>query len=75
MNVIDRRSSWALAAVAVVAALLAASGLVAPRPAEAEGGCGESCRSAYNQCRIATKGSAACEAAFTSCMQTCIKRR
>jgi hypothetical protein len=75
MNVIDRRSLWALAAVAVVAALLAVSGLVATRPAEAEGGCGESCRSAYNQCRIATKGSSTCEATFTSCMQTCIKRR
>ena len=75
MNVIDRRSLWALAAVAVVAALLAVSGLVATRPAEAEGGCGESCRRAYNQCRIATKGSSTCEAAFTSCMHTCIKRR
>jgi hypothetical protein len=74
MNVIDRRSLWALAAVAVVAALLAVSGLVATRPAEAEGGCGESCRAAYNQCRIATKGSSACEAAFTGCMQRCIKR-
>ena len=74
MNVIDRRSLWALAAGAVVAALLAGSGLVATQTAEAEGGCGESCRSAYNQCRIATKGSAACEAAFTSCMQRCIKR-
>lgn len=75
MNVIDRKSLWALAAVAAVAAILAASGLIPTRPAEAEGGCGESCRAAYNQCRIATKGSATCEAAFTSCMQTCIKRR
>ena len=72
---IDRRSLWALAAGAVVAALLAGSSLVATHPAEAEGGCGESCRSAYNQCRIATKGSPSCEAAFTGCMQTCIKRR
>jgi hypothetical protein len=74
MNVIDRRSLWALAAGAVVAALLAGSSLMATAPAEAEGGCGESCRSAYNQCRIATKGSSSCEAAFTSCMQHCIKR-
>jgi hypothetical protein len=75
MNVIDRRSLWALAAVAVVAALLAVSGLIATRPAEAEGGCGENCRSQYNQCRIREKGSPSCEAAFTSCMQTCIKHR
>ncbi len=74
MNVIDRRSLWALAAGAVAAAFLAVTGLIATGPADAEGGCGESCRAAYNQCRIATKGSPACEAAFTSCMQQCIKR-
>jgi hypothetical protein len=74
MNVIDRRSLWALAAGAVAATLLAVSGLIATGPADAEGGCGEGCRSAYNQCRIATKGSPTCEAAFTSCMQQCIKR-
>jgi hypothetical protein len=74
MNVVDRKSLWALAAVTAAAALRAVSGLIATGPADAEGGCGESCRAAYNQCRIATKGSAACEAAFTSCMQQCIKR-
>ena len=72
---VDRKSLWAVAPVAAAAALLAVSGLIATGPADAEGGCGESCRAAYNQCRIATKGSAACEAAFTSCMQQCIKRR
>ena len=75
MNVVDRKSFLALAAGAVAAALLAVSGRIATGPADAEGGCGESCRAAYNQCRIATKGSSACEAAFTSCMQSCIKRR
>jgi hypothetical protein len=74
MNVIDRRSLWALAAGAVAGALLAGLSLMATNSAEAEGGCGESCRAAYNQCRIATKGSSACEAAFTGCMQRCIKR-
>jgi hypothetical protein len=74
IDVVDRKSFWALAAGAIAAALLAVSGLVATGPADAEGGCGESCRAAYNQCRIATKGSSACEAAFTSCMQQCIKR-
>jgi len=33
--------------------------------------CGAACRNAYNQCRIATKGSSSCEAQFTSCMQRC----
>jgi hypothetical protein len=74
MNVVDRKSFLALAAAAVAAAILAVAGLMATGPADAEGGCGESCRAAYNQCRIATKGSSACEAAFTSCMQQCIKR-
>lgn len=36
--------------------------------------CGASCRNAYNQCRISTKGSPSCEAAFTRCMQSCIRK-
>ena len=68
MNVVDRNRMWALV---VAAAVLAGAGLVAAGPADAEGGCAENCRHAYNQCRIQTKGSPSCEGQFTSCMQGC----
>ena len=31
-------------------------------------------RAAHNQCPIATKGSASCDAQFHSCLQGCLKR-
>jgi hypothetical protein len=62
----------ALAAKIVAVAVLMASALILARPAAAD--CGSSCRNAYNQCRIATKGSASCESQFTSCMQSCRSR-
>jgi hypothetical protein len=65
--------TWALAAVAVAAAVLAGAGLVTIDRAAADS-CAAACRSAYNQCRIATKGSSSCEGQFTSCMQSCRKR-
>lgn len=59
---------WTLAAVA--AAMLAAGiGFIGSGPARAD--CASSCRSAYNQCRIQTKGSPSCEGQFTRCMQGC----
>jgi len=65
--------SCALATLAVAAALLAGFGLVSIDRAAANA-CGASCRNAYNQCRIATKGSSSCEAAYTNCMQSCRKK-
>jgi hypothetical protein len=65
--------SWALAALAVAAALLAGFGPVSIDKAAANA-CASACRNAYNQCRIATKGSPSCEAAYTNCMQRCRKK-
>lgn len=63
----------ALAAALAIGAALALEIFGAVTPAEA-GQCGASCRNAYNQCRMSTKGSPSCEVAFTRCMQSCIKR-
>ncbi len=70
---LERRMIWALGAVAVAAAVLVGGGVM-PVDRAAADGCAAGCRSAYNQCRIATKGSSSCEAAFTRCMQSCRKR-
>jgi hypothetical protein len=67
--VVDRAKVWALVAGAVVAALLAGSGLMLP--AEAEGNCGAGCTHSYNQCRIKTKGSSSCDKQYSSCLQGC----
>ena len=64
--------TWALAA-ALIAATITAAGIVTIGPAAANA-CGSNCRSAYNQCRMQTKGSSACESQFTSCMQGCIRK-
>jgi hypothetical protein len=63
----------ALGTVAVAGAMLAGAGLASIDRAAADG-CAAGCRSAYNQCRIATKGSSSCEAQFTACMQSCRKK-
>ncbi|MDH4982245.1 hypothetical protein [Hyphomicrobium sp. D-2] len=68
-----RASIAALGAALVIGLVLALDILGAATPAEA-GQCGVSCRNAYNQCRMSTKGSPSCEVAFTRCMQSCIKR-
>jgi hypothetical protein len=73
LDVLESRLSWAPGAVAVAAALLVGFGMVWIGPAAADG-CAASCRSAYNQCRISTKGSPSCEGQFTSCMQSCRKK-
>ncbi len=39
-----------------------------------DGACTASCRSAYNECRVQTKGHPRCDAQFTSCMQSCIPK-
>jgi hypothetical protein len=58
---------------AVALAALVAGGLIMSNRVSANQ-CGASCRNAYNQCRISTKGSPSCEAAFTACMQSCIRK-
>jgi hypothetical protein len=70
--VLGRKLNWALAGALAVTALLAAFGFASIDRVSANQ-CGASCRNAYNQCRISTKGSPSCESAFTSCMQRCIK--
>jgi len=71
--VLGRKLNWALVSIAALAALVSALGLASIDRVSANQ-CGASCRNAYNQCRISTKGSPSCESAFTSCMQSCIKR-
>lgn len=63
----------AIGAALVIGLILTLGVLNSATPAEA-GQCGVSCRNAYNQCRMSTKGSPSCEVAFTRCMQSCIKR-
>lgn len=59
-----------LTLAALAAVVIAAS----DRPGQANS-CQQSCRAAWNQCRIATKGSASCDAQLQSCMQACIPPR
>ena len=73
---LERKMTWALGtalAAALMAATITGAGIVATGPAAANP-CGGNCRSAYNQCRMQTKGSSACESRFTQCMQSCIKK-
>lgn len=69
---LERKMTWALAA-ALIAATMTGAGIVSTGPAAANA-CGSDCRSAYNQCRMQTKGSSQCESQFTRCMQGCIKK-
>lgn len=65
----------ALLAVGLFAAALA-SFTSSPGPAHAQNAsCQQSCAAQRTQCRIATKGSASCEAAYHSCLQACVPRR
>jgi hypothetical protein len=63
---------WAITA-ALIAATITGAAILSTGPAVANA-CGSNCRSEYNQCRIQTKGSSACESRFTQCMQRCIKK-
>jgi hypothetical protein len=56
-------------------------GIAPPHPAAAQGvvlvqgnACVSSCNSAHTQCRIATKGSASCDAQLQACLRPCIKK-
>ncbi|HWK32655.1 MAG TPA: hypothetical protein VNR51_03110 [Hyphomicrobium sp.] len=70
---LGRKLNWAVVCAVALTAMLFAIGL-ASVDRVAAGQCGGSCRNAYNQCRMSTKGSPSCEVAFTKCMQSCIKR-
>jgi hypothetical protein len=62
--------------ISAVLALTVSASRPCPAAIEiAQGGCTEACRAQYNQCRIATKGSASCDAQFAACMQRCISSR
>lgn len=41
----------------------------------AQDSCTSSCRAQWNQCRIATKGSPACDAQLQACMRGCLAGR
>ena len=78
MDLLERRMSWArmtraMGKTAVTAAVLAGAGLMSIEPVAADD-CAASCRKAYNQCRMDTKGSSSCEGRFTSCMQGCRRK-
>jgi hypothetical protein len=36
--------------------------------------CRSTCLASYNQCRLATKGSPACDAQYQACLQACVAR-
>jgi hypothetical protein len=36
--------------------------------------CASACRSAYSDCRIATKGSSSCDAQYQACLRGCARR-
>lgn len=65
----------------LVMLVLISGGLAGSAPSAAEfklaqnGACTASCRSQYNQCRIATKGASSCDAQFAACMRRCIAAR
>ena len=70
---LERKMTWARD-TALAAMLIAITGaaIVTAGPAAANA-CAANCRSAYNQCRMQTKGSSACKSQFTSCIQGCRK--
>ena len=73
---LERKMTWARGtalAAAFIAATITGAGIVSTGTAAANP-CGSDCRSEYNQCRMQTKGSSACESRFTQCMQRCIKQ-
>ena len=41
----------------------------------AEDSCANACQSQHNQCRVATKGSPACDEARQRCLQACIAKK
>ena len=66
---------WKNCALAVLAIGLTAAGALAQtsQPVQvAQDSCSAACRNQHNQCRVATKGAASCDAQLTACLQRCI---
>lgn len=74
--VASRRAVILLRFSGALAVGLAASLAVAGGCAEAQGNaCAAQCYAQHNQCRMATKGSASCDAQLTACLRGCAGRR
>jgi hypothetical protein len=65
----------------IATGLIATEMSIAPTPAAAQGvilvqgnACVSSCNTSHTQCRIATKGSASCDAQLQACLRACIKK-
>jgi uncharacterized membrane protein len=72
-----KSQSWKVAAASLAMLALAAGPAVMTTvtPAQAQGNaCVASCKASHNQCRVATKGNASCDAQLQACLQTCIKQ-
>jgi hypothetical protein len=64
-----------IAALVVVATAVVSSTAVVVQPAFAQGSaCVSACKADHNQCRVASKGSASCDAQLQSCLQSCLKK-
>ncbi|MBU2582687.1 MAG: hypothetical protein KJ622_13315 [Alphaproteobacteria bacterium] len=70
-----KRRSFILGGVvlAMSAGLVAADSIVI-KPMLVANSCAAQCRAAHSQCRVQTKGSAACDRQLQSCMRGCLKR-
>ena len=50
------------------------AGNLVSRPFKVADSCVASCRAAHNQCRIATRGSSACDRKLQQCLKRCLRR-
>lgn len=69
------RSRTKLVAQLRLALALGGLGLVLAATEAGANSCQQSCRAAWNQCRIATKGSPSCDAQLQACMASCLPKR
>ena len=56
-------------------AVLLAAACLAPTSLASANACAQRCYAQHNQCRMATKGSPACDAQLTSCLRSCSARK
>ena len=69
-----RMSRAVLAVLAMTAALAGLTGDTTCGLANAPS-CRTSCLQEYNQCRLSTKGSPACDSQYQVCLQSCVVHR
>ncbi len=69
----NRRGALVVTAAALVLTLTGAVGVMQTlgTPDASANACTSACRSAYNACRVRTKGSGACENAYRACLRRC----